>query len=676
MKVVRYVGPCLLLVSFSCAHAAPCGNGSATRLGDANVCAYESDVVIVSGFDCPDGYPVRLDGAGGTLCGDAWVDPNAPGACDAVGGCDGLRLHVTPSAPGCEELDPIHCLAPWPSDRFLDESGHVELPIDALTTAAGGRIDRRAWARSDGFAPSTPIVVQIEGTVDASALADEDHIATSTTDASPTIVLDVSESPPVRVAHVAEVDGWGASRRTTLWLRPLALPAGHRFVVAVRTLRRPAGAPIPPPVPFHALRDGVPTDDPALEARRASFEREVLGPLADAGVSITSLHLAWSFRTSSEAAIARDVSALSRTLGASPTCRLGSVALASDGWRTLRGTFESPNFLADESPMAPFARDSEDVPALQSISPRELVVAIPPTVGTPERVLVLTHVQSGSAQAVIARPEWRHFAMAEGAVLVATDLRGTTEVDVAATLDSLAVAPEGLATTAERSLQAALDVSALARALPSCAAVPELAPFIDPADVYLVALESSASLVPAVIAMHAPVRGIVTISAPGSFAAWARRSSTAMAVDDALAAAYPDAADRALFVAAIATPWQSLETVGGSSLGDTRLLALSLSDSTRAPPLLARMTTAAWALPLLVPSVEAPQLEATVSAPASRGWVAAAGGLSRVAPGASPPPFDRGLESSLPYAAPISSMLDAFLHDGGAISGCGGACAL
>lgn len=643
-----------------------------------SLCAYESDVVIVSGFDCPPAYAVRVDGAHGTICAEDWVDPHDPQLCSMVG-CDGLQLRLPPMRAECEGLDPTHCLAPWPSDRYRDASGLLAIPGEALPTDAGSPLDTHAWSRSDGFAPSTPLVVVVDGAIDASRLPGEDQLEASLDDASPTVVLDVSVSPPRRVAHVAELDAWSeGTSRSTIWIRPLSLEPGHRIVVAVRALSRPDGTPVAPALPFRALRDRLATDQPSLEARRAGFESDVLAPLAAAGIDRASLHLAWTFHVASSAVIDRDLAATAPSLGAA--CVVGAVTTASDGTMTVRGTFDAPRFDASEAPDAPIVRAADGTPALQRMEARPFVVVVPAPVvsaARPVRALVLGHVLGGTADDVVMRPEWRRFAGDRGAVLVATDLAGTSASDTDASRAGAGGDPASLVGPAERSLEAALALASLARALPACATDARLSAYLDASSIHLVALEESGALVPAVASLDTPIDGIVMLGPPGAMAAWARRSYSGVALDDALAGAYADPTDRAMFVAALATPWQSVEAVDGSGRATRRVLSLSLVDSYRAPPLLARLTASALGLPLLVPSVEVPQLTPTSLAPTPRAWIALDGGLSRTTPGAARPPHDRMLESSAPYARPVADMLDAFLRaDGGVIDACGGACAL
>ena len=76
------------------------------------------------------------------------------------------------------------------------------------------------------------------------------------------------------------------------------LAFNRRYIVAVRGLVTANGLAVPPSAAFRALRDGEPSDDPAIENRRALFA-DIFAVLAAAGIAQPSLQLAWDFSTAS-----------------------------------------------------------------------------------------------------------------------------------------------------------------------------------------------------------------------------------------------------------------------------------------------------------------------------------------------------------------------------------------
>src|SRR5690606_9105240 len=72
------------------------------------------------------------------------------------------------------------------------------------------------------------------------------------------------------------------------------LRSGGRYVVALRHLRDADGAELAPSRAFRLYRDGIPTFEPAFEARRPHMER-LFAALEAAGVAREELFLAWDF---------------------------------------------------------------------------------------------------------------------------------------------------------------------------------------------------------------------------------------------------------------------------------------------------------------------------------------------------------------------------------------------
>ena len=79
-------------------------------------------------------------------CGDGYV--NVP----VDGGPDSGPLDAGPEIPvttGCENLEPLHCMLPWPSSRFLTEDSEtvtgfrVDLPEEHMPRDGRGRVITR-----------------------------------------------------------------------------------------------------------------------------------------------------------------------------------------------------------------------------------------------------------------------------------------------------------------------------------------------------------------------------------------------------------------------------------------------------------------------------------------------------------------------------------------------------
>ncbi len=287
--------------------------------------------------------------------GGGWPDGGSPD-----GGAPAFRAE-------CENINPMHCLLPWPSSRYLvddvtTETGlRIEIPVEAMPTRSGGTpIDPAQLERFDGFSPATSMITSFAGRVDGTPLADEAHIDDSLGADSPTVLLDYETGE--RVAHFAELDSWPVSEanelRRPLYIRPAArLAENRRYVVAIRGLALEDGTPIEPSDYFRALRDGTPlagADD--LESRRARFE-EIFAALEEAGVARGTLIEAWDFETASGPSIHGDLLAMrDAALQAvedddEPRCTVTSMtdAPAAEIFRRVEGTVRVPHFLAGTS---------------------------------------------------------------------------------------------------------------------------------------------------------------------------------------------------------------------------------------------------------------------------------------------------------------------------------------
>lgn len=256
-------------------------------------------------------YAALLASAGlvGAGCGDegSGAPLGPPDAAADLGPVDGGADAGPVADPDCDALDPTACALPWPSNLYLapDPATATGLrlafgPTSLARNRAGVHIAPERFAGLDGYGLGVPIIVGL-GAIDYGPLPDEwTSLERSVEPGSPTLLLRVTPSGLERVPHFVEPDLNEREGSRVTYLRPAVILApATRYVVAMRGLRRPDGSPVPPSEAFRALRDGTPSGDPAVEARRARFE-EVFGLLSAAGVAREDLVLAWDFVTGSE----------------------------------------------------------------------------------------------------------------------------------------------------------------------------------------------------------------------------------------------------------------------------------------------------------------------------------------------------------------------------------------
>jgi len=261
----------------------------------------------------------------------------------------------------CDPIAPAFCAFPFPSNVFTvaDSTSatgrRLQIPVEIFT---GG--DPEPWTYSDGFSPSSAIMVFLPNATESGLPTHEDIDASLAAD-SPTILIDAETGE--RIPHFSELDLSADAtdpERRSLFIRPATrLEGGRRYIVAVREIVDASGDPLPTSPAFAALRDGTPYDeDDSIEARRALYG-DIFYRLADAGIERDGLQLAWDFHTATDENLTgwllhmRD-----ETFAAlgdeSPAYTLDVV---DTEWNTddflyrIEGTFEAPLYLEDESPV-------------------------------------------------------------------------------------------------------------------------------------------------------------------------------------------------------------------------------------------------------------------------------------------------------------------------------------
>ena len=82
----------------------------------------------------------------------------------------GSRVEAPAAEPGCDPIDPAHCLFPWPNDYFTVRDKRTPTGRRlALTTSMmprnkdGVPIEPADYNRSDGFSPGQGIVLKVPG---------------------------------------------------------------------------------------------------------------------------------------------------------------------------------------------------------------------------------------------------------------------------------------------------------------------------------------------------------------------------------------------------------------------------------------------------------------------------------------------------------------------------------
>lgn len=159
--------------------------------------------------------------------------------------------------------------------------------------------------RNDGFSPNNTIMARVPGIEDPAAFRANGLVSQMDIGAydnpGQRVVLINAESGE-RHPIWAEVDmvPTAPGDRALLIHPAVALDYGTRYIVAFRNLRSESDERLRPNRVFRAYRDGLGTDNAAVEARRPQMER-IFDELGEAGIGRGNLHVAWDFTVASQA---------------------------------------------------------------------------------------------------------------------------------------------------------------------------------------------------------------------------------------------------------------------------------------------------------------------------------------------------------------------------------------
>jgi hypothetical protein len=393
------------------------------------------------------------DGSTHEMCAKFSTDLGSSVSYKQIAGGAGYKLVAKNGVPcptdPCENLNAAECLLPYPSSHFLVDDGstatgvRVNLPAQGMPAVTGPAVLPDPYNELDGFSPLGPVLMHFPQGVDLE-LSDAARLLApgccgqpagppwvdtrtytdrSLDSDSPSLLIDADTGE--HVLHWLEVDGRAQGGdipgRQALFLRPgISLTPGHRYIVAMRNLKTPGGADVVAEAPFAALRDGTPTADPTIEARRAYMESQVFSVLTDLGIDRASLVLAFDFTVQSDSQLTRQLLSMRdqafdwlQTVEDTPGLETFTVDTVDTNdcnvagtviWKHIAGTFESPLFL-DGQPVQTGVQflnvDANDMPVQNGFMNAPYDITIPCSImdnGIPNRPIVLGHGIFGTGE--------------------------------------------------------------------------------------------------------------------------------------------------------------------------------------------------------------------------------------------------------------------------------------
>jgi hypothetical protein len=506
----------------------------------------------------------------------------------------------------CDPLVPEHCGYPFPNNVFtvVDDTTPTgrRLAISSAMlprTLAGATHSPDALNERDGFAIGGTLLAYLPGAT-ATGLPDPLHIGDSISPQSPTLVLDADTGE--LFPHFSEVDlnAEGDGDRSLLVQLAAPLEYGHRYIVAIRGVVDASGSVIAPSPAFAALRDGTPTDDPAVEARRGLYG-DVFARLSDAGVPRDDLQLAWDFTVSSQehtsgrAVHMRDV-AIEQVGDAGPSYEITSVDedWSADVFRRIRGTIEVPLFLDTPGTGGVMVLDEDGVPQQNGTASYPFTILVPYSAqAEPAPAVAFGHGLFGS-RSQVESGDFQAFANAANVIFVSLDWIGMSDQDPTLVAGLIASGDVGgLRTMPDRLQQSFINfVLALRMMKTSIADDPELqymgAPLVDTSTVHYYGGSQGGIMGPCVVALSPDVeRGVLAV--PGQpYNLLLDRSVDFEPFADLVANSYEDAFDRLMLLGLLQIMWDRGEPSGysrhlssdplpGSSVHDV-LMMVSIGD--------------------------------------------------------------------------------------------------
>ena len=365
--------------------------------------------------------------------------------------CSGDKDLATP-AP-CNPLGGAACITPWPSsiyevdDPATETKRRVDIPEGALPTNYDAvELSPEIFNQQDGFSYAAPPMIAFESGIDGSNLVDFKHYADSLTEASPTVLIDMSTGE--LVPHFAELDSREPDKVSSqaLYIRPFKLltPATRYAVAIKKTLKAKDGGDLPIPEGFQAILDGETTSHALLEKVRPRYE-DIFAALEAKGIHKDDLVVAWDFTTRSRTQVQADLYnartaalAMMGTNGDALAFTIDDDTVPTDTRfaRRIDGTFDAPLFLTMNGSYAPgieLVRDADGKPMATGLYRAPFTALVPAcalNATAPVPIMIYGHGLLGEAKDQVSSGGAKAAAAGVCAVVIGTDMRGMAAQDV------------------------------------------------------------------------------------------------------------------------------------------------------------------------------------------------------------------------------------------------------
>tara|TARA_B100000530_G_scaffold83730_1_gene50916 strand:- start:19533 stop:21545 length:2013 start_codon:yes stop_codon:yes gene_type:complete len=302
------------------------------------------------------------------------------------------QLVMIPHSDGCDNINPIHCMLPFPSDAFLvDDETKVTgkrinyLPASLPGSGSKSTIEIPLINQMDGFSTSTQIMTAFSSTPELFNISNQNNILPSINIGHQTLLVNLENGDLVE--HWVELDARAEDGEAViLHIRTVKhLNFNTEYGVLVHGLMDISGQLIQPSEALNAIINEDTTDSIDIENRRNDINNLIDYFVLEKDVIKSEIQAIWSFTTNSaDSALGPIIQmrddALDR-IGGGIGCTIDSV---DDNYgednltlRRITGTFTTPQYTLSEYTPTLINRDENRMPVFVENREVPFIMTIP-----------------------------------------------------------------------------------------------------------------------------------------------------------------------------------------------------------------------------------------------------------------------------------------------------------
>jgi hypothetical protein len=615
---------------------------------------------------------------------------------------------AVPHTDGCDNLNALHCLLPFPSDAFLIEDettvtglrvNYAEntLPVSGTLSNSGGSVQIESLNLLDGMSISTQIMTAFTTLPNLTGVANQYSIGLSIEPGHATTILNLDTGE--KVPHWVEIDARADDASSAIvFIRTLrSLEPNTAYGIGI------SGLDVTPSTAFQAILDGYQTDAPDVEARQESMYT-LIQALNTSGHDVENLKEAWQFHTASLDSIVGPMlsmraDALGRLGDDGINCTVESVETdwmddTDTDFRLIKGTYTVPQYLEWQNPPSKISTDANGTPQFVENAEVPFTLVIPQVLADNDEsgpLVVFGHGFLGNGRSAVSN--WAIGWMEEYKVaMIATDISGWSESDLDTVFLGLGN-PEYFEHQSDRLQQMLVNQMALARTFKGvCSDITELyhngTNLVDSSDVHYMGY-SLGGIYGASITGFSPDIDRAALWVGGSgFSTFIERSTNYATFSDGfiLPQAYPLRNDRAVLIAVCQQMWDATDAetwlrFAESGYGDeiqpfNILSTISVNDA-QVPGLSSDRAARTAGISMLNGSMRSPYGIDVVDGPITGSAIVYWDGNYDAMPdtNAAPPLGDAGAaHNEIAPIIQVNTMVEDFLLTGIINDTCGGSC--